>query len=60
MKMTFKEIAETIQKRYEVDMATANQTAKSLFEGDRNIKKNGFRNSEELNNYLDDLEEQGT
>lgn len=52
--MTFKEVAQVIQKRYELDIATANQTAKSILDD-----KKQFGAEEELNEHLDSLERLG-
>lgn len=52
--MTFKEVAQVIQKRYKLSMATANQTAKSILDD-----RKQFESEKELNEYLDSLEELG-
>lgn len=52
--MTFKEVAQVIQKRYKLSMAVANQTAKNILDD-----KKQFESEEELIEYLNHLEKLG-
>lgn len=52
--MQFKETSNIISKRYHLNIADSNQTAKMLI-GDHGK----FKNIEQLEDYLDELEELG-
>ena len=52
--ITFKEVARVIQQRYKINIAMANQTAKSILDD-----KKQFESEKELNEYLDSLEKLG-
>jgi len=57
MKINFKIIRDRIQKRYQLDVATANETTSLLMKDD--FKRNKIVTTEQAMNFLDHLEELG-